>query len=106
MLSTVAVTSPQGIELFVRWGQLTALPHNAHAHFFGNLGKPLGALLRGKTWDRFQLVNGAAGIPQAPAAHFGHHYAAGRRQGAHNQSCLIPHAAGAVFVPFDPGDLG
>ena len=75
---------PQGIELLVRRGEIAALADDSHADLLHLTAEGLrgeGGLEAG---DGFQLVHGAAGVPQAPAGHLGQLAAQGRHDGRHN----------------------
>ena len=89
---------PKGVEPLVRRGQLGALAHHGATHGAHD-GEEF--LLRQRhlhAGDAFQLVHRAAGVPQAPAAHFQHLAAAGRNQWGQDQGGGVAHAAGGVLV--------
>ena len=94
----------QGVEQLVRRGDLPALADDRKADA-AHLGKEFFLRERGAgAGHGLHLVDGAAGVAEAAAAHLGDGYAAGRDNGHNDQRCLVPHAAGRMFVDLDAGD--
>ena len=95
---------PQGVHLFIRHGDALALADDREADLV-HLRKEflLGQGCPG-AGHALHLINGAAGVPQTTAAHFGDLDAAGRHDGRNDQGGLIAHAAGGVLVHLDAGD--
>jgi hypothetical protein len=65
-------------------------------------------LLRGQAGpeagDGLELVQGAAGVPEAPAGQLRDRGPAGRHQRSQDQAYLVPHAAGRVLVNGGAGE--
>ena len=97
---------PQGVHLFVRHRDSSALANDRNAD---RIHLPEKFLLRQRgagAGHRLHLVDGAAGMAQSPAAHFGNSHTAGGHDGRNDQRGLVPHAAGGVFVHLDALDGG
>ena len=97
---------PQGVELFVRGGQVAGLAYHTDPHLVDNAGELPLIHAGAKAGDGFHLVHGAAGVAQAPAGHLGHWHPAGGYNGGDDQGGLIPHPTGGVFIHLDPLDGG
>src|SRR5699024_8926339 len=97
---------PQRVHLFVGDGDVLTLAddRDAGAVYLGE--KVLLAQGGAGAGDALHLVDGAAGVAQATAAHLGDLDPAGRRDGGDHQSGLIAHAAGGMLVHLDPRDGG
>ena len=92
---------PQGIKLFICRNHVARLADKGQAVFIDNAEKFFPWYGSLKSGDTLQLIHGPAGMSQAPSAHLGHLDAAGCHNGTCHQGCLIPHAAGAVFIRLD-----
>ena len=92
---------PQGIHFLIGNGDALALTDDGQADAV-DLGKEF-LLAQGRFGARYalHLIDGAAGMAQAPAAHLGDLHAAGRHDGRDDQRGLIAHAAGGVLVHLD-----
>ena len=73
----------------------------------GQHGERLGRGQPGaETGDRLELVQGAAGVPEATPGQLWHGGAAGRDQGREDQADLVAHPPGRVLVHGRLGDAG
>ena len=92
---------PQSVHLFIRHSDTLALADDRQTDLV-HLCKKL--LLREGSFcagHAFHFINGAAGVAETPAAHFGDLHPAGRHDGRNDQRGLITHAAGGVLVHLD-----
>ena len=92
---------PQGVHLFICHGDALALADDRQAdpvHLCKKFLLREGGLCAGHA---LHLVDGAAGVAETPAAHFGDFHPAGCHDGRNDQRGLIAHAAGGVLVHLD-----
>ena len=95
----------QGIHLLVCRRDTGSLPDEAGATLLQNLAH----LLRGKiyveTWDRFELVESAACVPEAAAADHRYANATGSNDGRDDQRSLIANTARGMLINFFPREV-
>ena len=94
----------EGVHLLICHGDALALADDRQAdliHLCKELVLREGGLCAG---DALHLVDGAAGMAEAAAAHLGDFDAAGRDDGRDDQRGLVAHAAGGVLVHLDARD--
>ena len=75
-----------------------------NANFTDDLFVGRQVIIHLKTGDTFQLIQGAAGMPQTATGNHGHRHA---RRGHHrrqNNGNLVAHAAGTVLIHLDAGN--
>ena len=92
---------PQGVHFFICHGDTLALADDRQTdlvHLCKKLLLREGGLCAGHA---LHLVDGAAGVAEAPAAHFGDLHPAGCHDGRDDQRGLITHTAGGVLVHLD-----
>ena len=94
---------PQGIEFFVRRGQVVRLAHEYQMAGFAVSQRIFFRYAYLKTGNGFQFVNGAAGEAQTTTTHFYHRYTKRSYQRCQNQRCGVAYTAGAVFIHFETG---
>ena len=97
---------PQSVHFFISHRNFSALADHRNADLVDLAEKFLLRQRSAGAGYRFHLVNGAAGMPQAPPAHFGDLDAAGRHDGSNDKRGFVPHAAGGMFIRLDAGNSG
>ena len=106
MLSTVPVTSAQGVQLFVGRRDLCRLADHRRPDRPEH-GRELGdRQVDAKAGNRLELVERAARVAQTAAGHHWYDHAAGRRQRGEYEGRLVTNAAGRMFVHLGAGHVG
>src|SRR5262249_16039799 len=95
----------QGVHLLVRGHDAGRLPYEAHTTLLQNLAHLLCGEIYVETRDRFEFVEGAAGVPQATAADHRHPNATSRSDGGDDQRRLVSYTTGRVLIDFLPGEI-
>ncbi len=91
MLSTRPRHIPKGVELSVRGDHVTALPSHGKAAFTDDFREALRREIRPVSRDRFQFVQGAAGVAQGTTTHHGDFQPARRGKGSEDEGYLVTH---------------
>ncbi len=105
MLSTVAGDVAQRVERLVGRRDLGGLADHAAADLGQHPLELAEQQADAEAGDRFELVEGAAGVAEAPARHHRHDDAAGGGERREDQRGLVADAAGAVLVDLQPGQV-
>ena len=95
---------PQGVHLFIGDRDALALADDRQADLVHLRKEVLLREGRPGAGHTLHLVDGAAGVAQAAAAHLGDLDAAGRHHRRDDQRGLVAHTAGGVLVHLDAGD--
>ena len=82
------------------------MAHHADAGLVDHSAELFGGERCTKARNGFQLVDSAAGVPEAASAHFCHLDAAGRSDRRNDQRGLVAHAAGGMLVSGDAANAG
>ena len=104
--STVAVTSRERVELAVGGHEFGGLADHGHADAAELRGVAGEREVDAEPRDGFELVERAAGVAEAAAAHHRHRHAAGGDERGEDQRDLVPHPAGGMLVDLDAGNAG
>ncbi|CCK00901.1 hypothetical protein BN129_1453 [Cronobacter sakazakii 701] len=86
------------IEAFIRRCQRVGLANYRHADVFNNVAKAVVVRENIKPRNRFQFIEGAAGVTQSAPGNHRNVTAAGRDHRAQHQRGHVAHAAGGVFI--------
>ena len=96
----------QGVHFFVGHSNFAALADNRNANLVDLLEELLLGQARAGAGHRLHLIDRAAGVAEAAAAHLGNLHTAGCDDGRNDQRRLVADAAGGVLVCLDARDGG
>src|SRR6202022_1688080 len=96
----------QRVNFFIRWRNFRGLPNQSHSAFRKHVPKFRKTQIRSESWNRFQFIQGSAGVPQPASAYHRYNKSASRDNWSENQRSLIADAAGGMLIDFFAGNIG